>query len=66
MEVLVLKDSFLEKMKRNARLNHDTPLSEAHAQQFGSENILGNVSPDQARNLGLQDRKDHYQKDLRH
>ncbi len=42
------------------------PLSEAHAQQFGSENILGNVSPDQARNLGLQDRKDHYEKDLRH
>ena len=42
------------------------PLSEAHAQRFGSENILGNVSPDQARNLGLQDRKDHYEKDLRH
>ena len=42
------------------------PLSEAHAQRFGSENILGNVIPDQARNLELQDRKDHYEKDLRH
>ena len=66
MEVLLLKDSFLEEMKEFDRLNHDTPLSESHAQQFSSENILGNVSTDQARNLGLQERKDHYEKDLRH